>query len=246
MNQHMNKPPVSPCTLRQDIPLELGSIVLDMLAKDPADRPADASAVAARLAAVLPVNTSAAGQTLSGEASRWPYPGPAEASEIAPSLKHPQALQLRRDPRVSRRPSAGTSSSLSILPSPQLQVAPSACSWLLLAFDPSGRWLASADGDGTITLWDAASGLPVRSWSAEAHVLAMAAGPDNQLAVGGDDGCARIWNLERAKLRGPFRGHVGGVQAVALDHSGTRLATGDADGVLRRRDPLTRVPSTTR
>src|SRR5260370_34216900 len=108
MNQHMNKPPVSPCTLRQDIPLELGSIVLDMLAKDPVDRPADASAVAARLAAVLPVNTSAAGQTLAGEASRWPYPGPAEASEIAPSLKRPQALRIGGDPAGSMRPAART------------------------------------------------------------------------------------------------------------------------------------------
>ena len=246
MYQHMNKPPVSPCTLRQDIPLELGSIVLDMLAKDPADRPADASAVAARLAAVLPVNTSAAGQTVSRETSRLPHPAPAEADEIALSLGHPQALRVRREPRVIPRPAAGTSSSLSILPSPQLQVAPSAGSWSMIAFAPSGRWLASADGDGdgTITLWDAASGLPVRSWSAEAHVLAMAAGPDNQLAVGGDDGCARIWNLERAKLRGPFRGHVGGVQAVALDRSGTRLATGDANGVVRLLVPLRGVPVT--
>jgi WD40 repeat protein len=117
-------------------------------------------------------------------------------------------------------------------------------SWSLLAFDPSGRWLASADGDGTITLWDVASSLPVRSWSAEAHVLAMAAGPGNRLAVGGDDGYARIWDVERATLRGQFPGHVGRVQAVALDHSGVRLATGDADGVVRLWDPGSGEPVT--
>ncbi len=272
MNQHMNTPPASPRTLRPDIPRQLSSVVLDMLAKDPGDRPADAGVVAARLEAVLPVYTSAAGNAVSHEKSRSPYPAPADDGESTVSREHPQALRVRQDPRVAakqrdllapspevrpaplpageldairpQRPAVGTSPPLSTLPSPQLQVAPSAGSWSLLAFDPSGRWLATADGDGTITLWDAASGLPVRSWSAEAHVLAMAAGPDNRLAVGGDDGCARIWDVEWATLRGQFRGHVGGVQAVALDHSGIRLAAGDADGVVRLWDPGSREPVT--
>ncbi|HLM88095.1 MAG TPA: serine/threonine-protein kinase [Streptosporangiaceae bacterium] len=270
MNQHMNMPPVSPRTLRPDIPRELDSIVLNMLAKDPGDRPADADVVAARLEAVLAVRTSATGQTASHEKTRSPYPASAEDGESSVSRKHAQAQRMRQDPRIAakqrdplepspevrsapqaisergpirpQRPAVGTSPSRAALPPPQLQVAPSSGSWSLLAFDPSGRWLASADGDGTITLWDVASGLPVRSWSAEAHVLAMAAGPGNQLAVGGDDGCARIWDVERAALRGQFCGHVGGVQAVALDHSGIRLATGDTDGVVRLWDPRSGEP----
>jgi len=34
---------------------------------------------------------------------------------------------------------------------PQLRVAPSTGSWSRLALDPFGRWLASADGDGSIS-----------------------------------------------------------------------------------------------
>jgi eukaryotic-like serine/threonine-protein kinase len=267
MNKHMNTPPTDPRILRPDIPRELDGIVLEMLAKDPGDRPADADVVAARLDAVLPVHTSTTGQTASPKTTRSPYPAPADDGESTGTRGRPQAVRARQDPHVaakqhdrlqsrpevrvraaprapskpdairSGRPAAGTSPPHSALRPPQLQVAPSAGSWSLLAFDPSGRWLASADGDGTITLWDVASGLPVRSWSAEAHVLAMAAGPGNRLAIGGDDGFARIWNVERATLRGQFRGHFGGVQAVAFDHSGIRLATGDVDGVVRLWEP---------
>ncbi len=265
MNQHMNTPPVSPRTLRPDIPRELDSIVLAMLAKDPGDRPADADVVAARLEAVLAVRTSAADRTASPEETRSPYPAPAEGGKSSVNRDRPQARRVHQARRIAskqrdlrepspevrpapqatgepdliqpQRPAVGTGTPPSALPPPQLQVAPSSGWWSLLAFDPSGHWLASADGDGTITLWDVASSLPVRSWSAEAHVLAMAAGPGNQLAVGGDDGCARIWDVERAALRGQCCGHVGGVQAVALDHGGIRLATGDTDGVVRLWDP---------
>ncbi len=258
MNQHMNKPPTDPRTLRPDIPRELSRIIVEMLAKDPGDRPADAGVVAARLEAVLPVRTSSAGHPASPTTAGPAYPVLADDGESPVSRGHPQASRIHQDRRVASKARDPLESSPEALPAPraaseldangprrpaaetslpQLQVAPSAGSWLLLAFDPSGRWLASADGDGTITLWDVASGLPVRSWSAGAHVLAMAAGPGNRLAVGGDDGCARIWDVERRTLRGQFRGHAGGVHAVALGHDGIRLATGDVDGVVRLWDP---------
>lgn len=49
MYQHVEVAPPRPAASRPDIPEELDRLVLDLLAKDPADRPADASAVAARL-----------------------------------------------------------------------------------------------------------------------------------------------------------------------------------------------------
>jgi WD40 repeat protein len=217
MNQHLTKPAADPRTLRPDIPAGLESIVLTMLAKEPDDRPAGAGVVAAKLEAVLVAASSMVRPTMR------------PASK--PAGQPPKPTPIRSHPAVV------PGSSPSAVPRPQLQVAPSAGSWSMLAFDPSGRWLASADGDGTITLWDVASGLPVRSWSAEAHVLAMAAGSGNQLAVGGDDGCARIWDVERATLRGQFCGHAGGVEAVALDQRGVQLATGDVGGGVRLWNP---------
>ena len=49
MDQHLTKQPSGPRTLRPDIPRELDTAVLDMLAKDPNDRPSSASDVAAAL-----------------------------------------------------------------------------------------------------------------------------------------------------------------------------------------------------
>ncbi|MFI6253877.1 serine/threonine-protein kinase [Streptomyces sp. NPDC051016] len=49
MYQHFEVAPPRPAASRPDIPEELDRLVLDLLAKDPADRPADAVAVAARL-----------------------------------------------------------------------------------------------------------------------------------------------------------------------------------------------------
>jgi eukaryotic-like serine/threonine-protein kinase len=251
MNQHMNTPPASLRTLRPGIPSELDAIVLSMLAKKPGDRPDDADHLAAILLAALRPRAAAAGQGAppapaapAGLAAAGDGDGDGDGeSTITRDRRHP-----RRQPKAARQrdrvlvtsapPVAGLQ--------PRLQVAPSAGSWLRLALDPLGRWLASADGDGTISLWDVASGLPVRSWPAGAYVLAMAAGAGNRLAAGGDDGCARVWDMERAALADQFRGHAGGVQAVAFDHTGIRLATGDAAGVVRLWDPGSPQPVTAR
>ncbi|WP_157746307.1 serine/threonine-protein kinase [Micromonospora inositola] len=54
LHQHVNEPPTPLRTRRPDVPAELDALVSELLAKDPADRPADAGAVRNRLAALLP------------------------------------------------------------------------------------------------------------------------------------------------------------------------------------------------
>lgn len=249
MNQHMNASPASLRTLRPDIPGDLDSIVLSMLAKDPGDRPNDAGSLAAMLRATLRSGGPAVGQSAPPPVTTSARTAPAVDAESTRTTSRPRERRTGKATRAAARQRDRSPVDRSPVSSPppagvqqQLQVAPSTGSWSLLAFDPRGQWLATADGDGTIALWDVASGLPVRSWSAGAHVLAMTAGPGNRLAIGGDDGCARIWDVERATLADEFCGHVGGVQAVAFDPSGTRLATGDADGVVRLWEPGSRQP----
>ena len=194
MNQHMNASPASLRTLRPDIPGDLDTIVLTMLAKDPGDRPNDAGSLAAMLQATLRLGAPAVGQSVPPPIATSARTAPALDAESTVTTNRPQERRVRQGTRAAvRQPDRPLVSPPPVGKQSQLQVAPSTGSWSLLAFDPRGRWLASADGDGTITLWDVASGLPVRSWSAGAHVLAMTAGPDDRLAIGGDDGCARIW-----------------------------------------------------
>ncbi|HKS98097.1 MAG TPA: protein kinase [Rugosimonospora sp.] len=52
--QQVHNAPRAPASVRSDIPPELDRLVLDLLAKDPAARPATAAEVGARLAALLP------------------------------------------------------------------------------------------------------------------------------------------------------------------------------------------------
>ena len=76
MNQHMNTPPASLRTLRPDIPDELDTIVLTMLAKKPDDRPDDADGLAAILLAALRPGAPAAGQARVQPSRRARLPPP--------------------------------------------------------------------------------------------------------------------------------------------------------------------------
>jgi len=81
-------------------------------------------------------------------------------------------------------------------------------SWVQsVAFDPKGRWIASAAGDGLVYVWDwgrreLAMCLPRATVAQSAYVYCLALSPDGSiLAAANSDGSVAMWDVARGTHR---------------------------------------------
>ena len=111
---------------------------------------------------------------------------------------------------------------------------------MTMAFSPDGKRLASGGGEGTIRLWEMASGQPIKHVGHplsfhDGEILSVAFSPDGKLlASGSADGTIRLWDVSNWKPVGdPLLNDNGGVMSVAFHPDGKLLASGGVDGTIK-------------
>jgi WD40 repeat protein len=108
---------------------------------------------------------------------------------------------------------------------------------LAIACAPDKNQIASAGYDAVVRLWDAASGELVHTLKPRpslSMVESLAYSTDGlRLVVGRHDGRIEVWDIASQKIAQVFSGHTLAIAGLALDASGSTLASGSLDRSVR-------------
>jgi WD40 repeat protein len=113
------------------------------------------------------------------------------------------------------------------------------------AFQPNGSLLATGSLDGTVRLWDMASGEEVGRLTGDfpeavpAAIFDVIFSADGSIVIAGagghrqSEGVIWMWDVASGDLVQTLEGHQGGVYGVAMSAEGSLLASASWDGTVR-------------
>jgi WD40 repeat protein len=104
-------------------------------------------------------------------------------------------------------------------------------------YSPTGKFIATANGDGSASIWAADSGAqigdPLQA-SGRGFINRVAWVPQGDAVITGGQGSgATAWDVNSRAPIDVYRGHAGFILDVGTDASGNRMATAGSDGTAR-------------
>ena len=111
---------------------------------------------------------------------------------------------------------------------------------LSVAFSPDGKWLAAGESNGTIPIWEIASGRKLMtlrhhtSWVWSVLFAPHPYDPEQQILVSvSDDYQVKLWDLQTGNPLRTLLGHQRSVNTLALSPDGRWIASGSQDATIR-------------
>ena len=102
------------------------------------------------------------------------------------------------------------------------------------AFSPNGQRLATASLDGTVRLWDVATGAQLQLYAVSGRVYDVEIAPDGRtLLTGSSSGLAQLWDLDTGQEVQRFVSNGSSVTSAIFTPNGQALMTGSQDGAIR-------------
>jgi WD40 repeat protein len=110
-----------------------------------------------------------------------------------------------------------------------------------VAITPDGRLAVSASADGTLKVWNLATGHEVHTLHGHTGAVSgVAITPDGRLAISAsEDHTLKFWDLLIGHEVQTLHGHIGGVSGVAITLDGRHAVSASWDGTLKVWDLLT-------